>query len=222
MDPEQGIMDPNDEMVKRLEQLISESKFEESVRRTGELSSVINTLKWNEATVETRDLADRFDIISQRLDAMHREMLSPRIEQLRKLHQRAVGIKDKLRSLESEDQISRWHERTEGLLEDIESADVAQDQVKPIRDAMADSGWRAGGQQGWSWELTSTNALYLAPAEYDSHLENLIGEIQNHINELAIAGTPIANDGNVPPKYKHLVDRYLDVLAGAVNDNEGD
>ena len=222
LDPEQGIIDPEDEMVKRLQQLISESKLDESVGRTGELPEVIDSLQWEDAVAETSDLADRFDVFSQRLDAMHREMLSPRIEQLRKLEQRAVETREKLKSLQTEDQISRWHERADGLVEDVESAEIAEKQTDKIRESMAEAGWESSTAKSWGWKPTNRGDVLLPPEEYDSDLENLVGEIRRHIAELAIVGVANANEGNVPPKYKHLVDRYLEVLAGAGDDNDKD
>ena len=222
LDPEQGIVDPEDEMVKRLQQLMTENKLEESVGRTGELPEVIDTLQWKDAAAETGDLADRFDVFSQRLDAMHREMLSPRIEQLRKLEQRAVETREKLQTLQTEDQISRWHERADGLVEDVESAEIAQKQTEQIREAMADAGWESESAKSWNWKSDSQGNQLLPPETYDSDLENLVAEIRRHIAELVIVGVANSNNGNVPSKYKHLVDRYLEVLAGAGEDKQSD
>ena len=153
---------------------------------------------------------------------MHREMLSPRIEQLRKLEQRAVETREKLKSLQTEDQISRWHERAYGLVEDVESAEIAEKQTDKIRESMAEAGWESSTAKSWGWKPTNRGDVLLPPEEYDSDLENLVGEIRRHIAELAIVGVANANEGNVPPKYKHLVDRYLEVLAGAGDDNDKD
>jgi len=217
IDPEKGIIDSEDKMVKRIQELKADNKLEQSVARVQSLHEVINTLVWNDAEVSTSDLAERFDIVSQRLDAMHRELLSPRIEQLTKLEERAVKAKQKLRQMQSEDQVSRWHERAEGLADDIDAAEIAKKPVDTLREVMADAGWRSEVSRNWNWETDPSGGMLSAPKEYASSLDEVIEEIKNHIRELSIADAEFASAGGVPPKYEHFVERYWEVLAGAID-----
>lgn len=218
IDPEQGIIDSEDRMVKRIQELKTDNKLEQSVERTQLLHEVINTLDWNDAQVSTSDLAERFDIVSQRLDAMHRELLAPRIEQLAKLEKRAVMAKQKLKQIQSESQISRWHERAEGLADDIDAAEIAKKPVDTFREVMADAGWGSKVTRNWNWEVATSGSMLNAPKEYASSLDNVIEEIKNHIHELSIADAEFATAGGVPPKYEHFVKRYWEVLAGAIDE----
>jgi hypothetical protein len=217
IDPEKGIIDSEDKMVKRIQELKADNKLEQSVTRAQSLHEVINTLVWNDAEVSTSDLAERFDIVSQRLDAMHRELLSPRIEQLTKLEERAVEAKQKLQQMQSEDQVSRWHERAEGLADDIDAAEIAKKPVNTLREVMADAGWGSEASRNWNWETDASGAMLKAPKEYASSLDEVIEEIKHHIRELSIADAEFATAGGVPPKYEHFVERYWEVLAGAID-----
>ena len=216
LDPEQGIQDPDDRMVKRLQEIMQENKLVESIGRMQQVPEVIASLKWSDAAIQTDDLGDRFDIVSQRLDAMHREILAPRVEQLRKLEQRAVETKAQLTGLQTEDQVSRWHLRADGLMEDIESARVAETQVTKVREVLEEAGWGAGGDDDWNWNTNSGGTALEPPADYNPSLAGVIGAIQRHIRELSMIDTEISNTGAVPVKYRHLVERYFTLLSGGV------
>ena len=220
LDPQQGIQDPEDRMAKRLQEILEENKLAESIERLQQVSDLIDSLSWSIASVQSGDLADRFDAISQRLDAMHREILAPRVEQLRRLEQRLVEVRQRLTTIQTNDQINRWHLRASGVMEDIESANVALPQVKIVREAMRSAGWGAGGEESWNW-ATSNDGRLEPPADYDQSLGILIAEIQRQIRELSIRNSEIKNSGAVPPKYRHFVQRYFDLLSG-VKDTSSD
>ncbi len=219
LDPQQGIQDPEDQMAKRLREIIEENRLPESSVRLQQVPDLIDSLSWSDASVQAGDLADRFDAVSQRLDAMHREILAPRVEQLRKLEQRLVTSRQRLTTIQTNDQINRWHLRATGILEDIESANVAQSEVELVREAMQSGGWGAEATTSWDW-ATNANGTLQAPDSYDQTLTALIAEIQRQIRELSIRDSEIKNSGAVPPKYRHFVQRYFDLLSGA--DDEPD
>ena len=220
VDPEQGIQDSEDRIVKRLQEIMVEHMLDENVRRMQQLPTAIDSLDWTNTGVQASDLAERFDILSQRLDAMHREIVSPRIEQLRKLERRAVESRQGLSGLRIDDQISRWHRRADGLLQDIESAQVAEREVELMREAMEDAGWAATGKNTWNWNTNTSLTALEPPEEYVEALTAVIRAIQRQIREHSMVRMEITNGGAIPPKYKNFVERYFELMSGATSDSD--
>lgn len=212
VDPEQGIQDSEDLMVTRLESIMESNDLEQNIGRTQRLPEMIDSLEWTNVGAEADDLADRFEIVSQRLDAMHRELLSPRLEQLRRLEKRALVASAELKELQSNDQINRWHLKADGLLEDLESAEVAEAEAQSMTEAMEEAGWNSN--TSWDWDARSDGKGLDAPGEYAANLSALISELQRHIRELTTVDAEVVNTGAVPPQYKPFVDRYIEMLSG--------
>ena len=223
-DPELGIVDSEDVMVKRLQEITAETKFPESVTRMQKVPETIDGLDWSEAGIQVDDLRDRFDIVSQRLDAIHREILAPRVEQLRKLEKRAVTTRNQLNETQflTKDQVDRWHIRAGGLLDDIATAEVAEAQVKVLRSAVEASDWKSGavgagtggdGKAGGA-KWGSDGESFTPPSSYATSLDELVGEIQRYIRELSMINADVVNTGAIPPKYKPFVERYFEVMSG--------
>ena len=216
LDPEQGIQDPEDRMVKRLQEIIEENELVNAIARMQQVSSIIDAMDWPSAMAQTGDLADRFEIVSQRLDAMHREIMSPRLEQLRLLEKRAVQAQNSLNELQTNDQVSRWHLRADGLMHDVETAKVAEQQIESMRSTMSDGGW--GTSSEWDWETDPSGTAMLPPTEYADGMAGVVSEIQRHIREMSLIDTEVTNTGAIPPRYRQFVDRYMEVLSGAAGD----
>ena len=217
VDPEMGIQDSEDRMVKRIQEIMDETEFVESTGRLQQLPDIINGMDWSLSSAQVEDLGDRFEIASQRLDAMHREILSPRLAQLRRLEKRALEVNNAMQNLQADDQVNRWHMRTDGLLDDIESAKVAEAQAQAMREAMVEAGW--GSSNDWDWEANASATALTPPETYGSGLGDVISEIQRHILEMSMIDTEVTNTGAIPPRYRAFVDRYMEVLSGATQMN---
>ena len=210
----QGLGDPEDNMVKRITEIMEENKLSQLIARMQAVPETIDAMNWADARVQAGDLGDRFDIVSQRLDAMHRELLAPRVEQLRKLEKRAVETRKNLEALETVAEVDRWHVRADGLLDDISAADIAETQIVAVRESMVAAGW--GENETWEWEPNAQGTGLAPPADYDESLLGLIVEIRRYIRELSMIDSDVVNSGAVPPQYQEFVSRYFEVMSGAV------
>ena len=217
IDPELGIDDPEDVVVRRLQHLINENEFNETIERLPPILEMIDGRQWPDVALQTEDIAERLDIFTQRLDAMQREIMSPRIERLRQLANRAATARLELSQLATEDQIDRWILSVDGLLSDIEESGAALKQVEQLRnldlrDAEAKDSAEVGDDNR-KWPMNRSKTAFIPPAGYRDGLSDIISEIERHIQELLINDKPATFAGAVPPKYKRLVDLFHKSLA---------
>ena len=68
-------------MVKRIQEIMDENDLETNVSRMQDVPNTIDAMKWPNAVAESEDLSERFEIVSQRLDAMHRVKMFPSLLQ---------------------------------------------------------------------------------------------------------------------------------------------
>lgn len=200
--------------IERVQEVMAESDLALSVDRMQNLSGVIVSTDWPSSWAHTNDLADRFEIVSQRLDAMHREQMAPRLEQLRKLERRTAEARQSLKELPTDGQVNRWHLRVDGLLEDITMAKVAEKQVTAMQEAMTAAGWGSG--EALNWPANAEQTALRSPADYSLHLGDIVSAIQRQIQEISLIDTDDANIGAVPVRYRHFVERYMEILSGVV------
>jgi hypothetical protein len=152
------------------------------------------------------------DDLAQRLDTIHRSLLAPRIEQLRAFEATAVDLLKALGQLAGDDQITRWHRKTDTLLEDMAAADVRLAAGERLQKTMEAAGWKGGSPPRWNWKAGENN-LPVAPAEHVAAMQALVSDIQRYIQELVLGGIYAADADAVPPQYVPLVRRYLEALS---------
>ena len=204
-----------DPAIARIERMMDELKLDETVDRMDQLAGMIQGDRFGETSVQAADIADRFDIAAQQLDTLYRQMVAPRVEQLRLLEARAVDLDERLAALDAEDQVTRWHRRAEALMEDLREGQIAEAAVAQLTEAMKEAGWEQPGREAWNWPAAENGLA--APAAYGEATRGIVQEIQRHIQELIVGDMLDDTDDAVPPKYLPLVERYMEVLSADVS-----
>src|SRR5262249_54854994 len=155
--------DPADkEAARQVQELMEQGKLGETVKRLEAQAPAVRAGKAREAGDEARDMADRFEITAPKLEMLHRGILAPRIAELMDLEREASELQEKLDKLETPQQITKWHEGADELLEQLEKIGVAEEPREELYEAMKEAGWtvdRANGR--WNWALV--NRYYGAP-----------------------------------------------------------
>jgi hypothetical protein len=202
----------------RIARLQSEYELTREIELLLRAEQQIVSSSWPEAAASTAGVADRIDVLSQRLDAIHRDLVAPRLEQLLALEKRASQLLAELSDLSSDSGVTRWHEKTDALLDDIASAELQFDSVAALREAMDAKGWRGTPPDRWDWPVGIDADALSAPEPYLESLEALVLDLQSYIRMLALAGAYAADTDAVPPQYVDFVRRYLEVLSQDVAD----
>jgi hypothetical protein len=201
-----------DEAVGRIERLLAEAGLSQTTEQLQRLEGTVSERDWGTAGLELEALADRMDDLAQRLDTIHRSLVSPRIEQLRAFEVTAVELVKSLSQLSGDDQITRWHRKADALLEDMAAADVQLAAMDRLQKTMQAAGWKGGSPPRWNWSAGENN-MRVAPGEHVATAQALVSDIQRYIQELVVGGMYAADADAVPPQYVPLVRRYLEALS---------
>ena len=201
-----------DPAAAQVERLLAENELPHVAEQLLRLDQLFHQQTWQDADLEMAGVADRADGLAQRLDAIHRSLVAPRIEQLRAFELRAVELAESLAQLNSEGHITRWHQKADGLLEDLAIADVQLASTEKLREAMETAGWNGAAPPRWNW-VSGAGNTFVPPEAHVVAMQDLITEIQRYIQELIVGGIYAADADAVPPEYIHFVRRYMEALS---------
>lgn len=202
------------EAVRQLSELLTESELEKVVERMSQIAPMIEQDRAKDAQVEGDDIADRLEVLSRKLDGIYRSVVTPRVARLMELEKRATQQQNELKSLLTNQQISNWHRKTLELMEEIDKTNVASASLDELYAAFQKQGWgKMNDELQWDWERDEQDG-FEAPSEYVTGMQSVVDDIQQQLQELMLSD--MVSDANeaTPPKYKHLVDRYIEVLGG--------
>ena len=204
------------EAVRRLNEVLSTGEVDETVERMTEVERMLEERRGRDARVESEDIADRLDVLARELDQVYRSIVTPRLEQLMALEDRAVQARDELQALETNEQISTWHRHTLELTEDLDKAKAVGDSLDQLDKAMEAEGWsKMTDRRRWNWKR-GENDNYVPPPSYSTAMRAIIEEIQQQMQELILTDLVADDNEATPPKYQHLVDEYMKVLSSDV------
>jgi hypothetical protein len=206
--------DPADkDAVAKLEALLKETELLKAIEAMKESSEMIRSEKYDDARLASLDLAERLEIVAQRLDAAYRAIIAPQAEELRKLEQALADLREKLDELETQGQIAAWHREAQELLDRADKLGISDKVRDDLLEEMKKAGLGINGARNrFDWGLV--NNRYEAPASYVRPLLNLQEEVQARIQNLLLGDISSAADDATPPKYQDLVERYYQVLSG--------
>lgn len=199
--------------VRRLDELMQEEDVSAILLRMEDLPPEIRAGRLDNLETETADIADRLEVLTRRLDELHRGLIMPRVEELMALERRINKMRRDLDRLQTDRQITDWHRDAEELLEEVRDNSIALEARRSLRDAMRQAGWETDRlRRRWDWE--SGAAGYRAvPDDYHRYLQDITGELLAQIQELVIGRHLADREEPVPPQYRRLVERFYEVLS---------
>ena len=208
------------EAVKQVDEVLNEGTVEETIERMSDLVSMLEERRARDARVEGEDIADRLDVLSRQLDQVYRSIVTPRVEQLRNLETRAVEAEKTLEELETNEQIANWHRKMLELSEDIDQAKAVGGSLDELYEAMQSEGWsKMSDRTQWNWKR-GESGIYAAPSSYARAVRDVIEELQQQMQELMLTDLVAGDNEAIPPEYKHLVERYIEVLSSDMRKKE--
>jgi hypothetical protein len=200
-----------DGVVPRLRQVLDQS----DVGRTGVLLERIEAdllaERWQEAGLKVDAAADLMDQLANRLEALHASIVAPRLAQVQALVVRATELQTQLAELDSQDRVNRWRQKLQGLVEDVESAEIRLAAAPELR-AMASAAPADPALAAAAWKPLATGYLQ-PPQSYVTTMDEAVVELQRYLHELAFGRVDAASADQAPPEYVDFVRRYLELLS---------
>jgi hypothetical protein len=198
------------EAIAQIEKLLREGEVAATVQRMGQLVATLRSARWPEGRTETREIADRLEILAQRLDGLHRTMIAPRVQALIELEKRAAALRQSLTRLESQVAIADWHRQTDVFLQELAKGLPSSAAAVRLQEAMRAEGW--GGSLRL-WDRNPTSPYYIGPGVYDVALAAIAVQLQQEVREMILKDLVSGTDEATPPEYRELVERYFQVLS---------
>jgi hypothetical protein len=164
-----------------------------------------------ETIASVRGIGERMELTAVELDRLYRTILTPRVEELKQLEERAAELEQELTELETEADITEWHQAADELLTEVEEQNVASGASEELRQVMREGGWDATGTIDWRW--SRSGLFYRAPGTYTARTRLLTQALQELMQELVLVDLLSARDEATPPGYEQFVERYLKVLS---------
>ncbi|HET6424714.1 MAG TPA: hypothetical protein VFG20_13580, partial [Planctomycetaceae bacterium] len=205
--------DPADkDAAAKVAALLKETDLKNAMGGLQTAADQVRNQKFEDAQTVALDLAERLQIATQRLDAVYRAIIGPQAEELRKLEQQLLQLREKLEDLQTPAQITAWHRAVRELLDKAEELGISEARRIEMMEEMKRQGFNLeSGRVTADWQLTDGH--YQAPAVYTARLVAVQEEIQTRIQSLLLGEFASRTDDLAPPQYQNLVERYYQVLS---------
>jgi hypothetical protein len=196
------------EAVDRVAELIEEGEVSQAVERMQAVPPALaDQAMRQEATLEIRDTADQMEVTARVLDRLYRSLVMPRIEELKDLERQAATLQTEMTELATPSQVKEWGQAAGQLTDELEEQGVGGGAREDLEKALGEGGGTGTG--GWAL----SNGYFVGPEQITTNMRLLVEEIQQHIQELMLADMESSGDEALPPSYRRLVERYLEVLS---------
>jgi hypothetical protein len=207
--------DPGDkDSVAKIEAVVKEINIDKLVEEMSQVSLMVRSKKDGDAKLSSLDVAERLEIMAQRLDTAYRAIVAPQAEELRKLEQALLDLRERLEKLETPSQLAGWHRDLRELLNELDKLGVSLQAREEFEKEMKKMGFSIDldrTKQIPDWSLV--DGRYIVPDNFKLPLINLQEDIQQRIQGLILGDLGNISDDAMPPKYQELVERYYQVLS---------
>jgi hypothetical protein len=187
------------ETGRRIEALLAELGLDEARADVERVAAELAALPAEERVRAAATFAERLELTAQRLDALHRWLVEPRLEQLRALEQRGAALRAESGRTEGEAWTGRWRRNLASLVRDLEQAEAASDRVAELQAALESAG--------------ESDQEASPPAEVQTAFDEVLAELRRQIQELTLGDVFLGRDEPVPAQYRKLVEQYLRSLS---------
>ncbi len=213
--------DPADkDAAEKVNALLKETDLKNAIAGLQASAAQVRNQQLEDARATALDIAERLQITTQRLDAVYRSIIGPQAEELRKLEQQLLQLREKLEELQTPAQITAWHRAVRELLDKADELGISETRREELLEEMKKQGFNLNsGRVDVDWQIA--DGRYQAPAIYTTRLVAIQEEIQSRIQNLILGEFASMTDDLAPPKYQSLVERYYQVLSREGNSRTG-
>jgi len=187
-----------------------EQQLAKQVEQMEQLASMIEKDDLSGAQAAAGELSERLVLTAQELEGVHRRLVAPRLAKLMELEQMALGLVEKLKELETAEDIAAWHREAQELLAEIDKNQLGGAAADKLRELLK-SGGGASSKLAESWQVQ--NGYFVPPQQYGANALDLAKSLQQRIQEVFLGDMQSDTGDAVPPEYERFVERYYEVLS---------
>ena len=194
-----------------------EQQVAKQVEQMERMADMIQKEDYSGAQAAAGELSERLQITAQELEGVHRSLVAPRLAKLMELEQKALGLVEKLKELETEKDVAAWHREARELLDEIDQNQLAGASTEKLRELLA--AYSSGAADVNTNRVWATkNGYFVPPNLYHSATIDVAKAMQKRIQEVFLGDMQSDTGDAVPPEYERFVERYYEVLSSGKDD----
>ena len=205
------------ESAAQVERVREEQQLTKQIEQMQKIVDQIEKNDLSGAQAAAGEVSQRMEVTAQELEQVHRRLVAPRLAKLMELEGKLMGMIDKLKELETTDDVAAWHREAQQLLDEIDQNQLGGAAADQLRELLTANG---GGSSAEliqrTWNVQNNN--FVPPEMYFGATKALAVSLQQRIQEIFLGDMESDSGGAVPPEYEHLVERYYEVLSSGKDD----
>ncbi len=187
-----------------------EQQVAKQVEQMDQIASMIEKEDFSGAQAAAGELSERLVLTAQELEGVHRRLVAPRLAKLMELEQKALGLVERLKELETAEDVASWHRAAQELLDEIDQNKLGGPAAEELRELLKTSGG-ASSKVAESWQVQ--NGYFVPPQQYRANALAVAKSLQQRIQEVFLGDMQSDTGEAVPPEYERFVERYYEVLS---------
>ena len=189
-----------------------EQQLSKQIEQMQKIADQIEKNDLSGAQAAAGEVSQRLEVTAQELEQVHRRLVAPRLAKLMELEAKVMAMIERLKELETTEDVAGWHREAQELLDEIDKNQLggaAADQLRELLAANANGADAALIARTWN----VSNNYFVAPEAYRAAAQALAASLQQRIQEIFLGDMESDSGGAVPPEYERLVERYYEVLS---------
>ena len=200
----------DDKASEAIGKLVDQGKVAEMVQKMDRVGELRLGGQKAEAGKEAREVSRALEVMSQTLEAVHREIVAPQLAALAEYDRRLAELTGKLKTMETDAELAEWHREAGALIREMDKNEVTAGATGDLTAALEAGDWRGNGG---TWHFGGRHAYWVAPGGYTQALQAVTLKLQEKMQEMILKDLVAARDEVTPPEYKEMVERYYEVLS---------
>ena len=189
-----------------------EQQLSKQIEQMQKIADQIEKNDLSGAQAAAGEVSQRLEVTAQELEQVHRRLVAPRLAKLMELEAKVMAMIERLKELETTEDVAGWHREAQELLDEIDKNQLGGAAVDQLRELLAANANGADAALiARTWNVS--NNYFVAPEAYRAAAQALAASLQQRIQEICLGDMESDSGGAVPPEYERLVERYYEVLS---------
>ena len=194
--------------IPKVAELLDKGGLSGAIERMQQQPDAIRTGRLQEERKAAEEIADRLGEAAQKLDALQREIIDPKVAELMDLEKKAEKLADGVDDVETKRQSEQWLQAADQFLEELDDADEGGGGPEDeLREELKGGGWDSETKR-----LRGPGNLQTNRGVYKKSLKKIANELRQQVQQLLLTEISSSSDETPPAQYESLVSKYQRAL----------